>query len=89
MQTSRTLPLHTVLGAWSPTSLKLWFDQLSTLLAEKINAIYDALSGESAAEYMPLMLDGLRRKQRDAGIQLARPMRRFYKRALCVIFACL
>ena len=46
-------------GGLSPTSLKLWFDQLSTLLAEKINAIYDALSGESAAEYMRLMLDGL------------------------------
>lgn len=46
-------------GGLSPTNLKLWFDQLSTLLAEKINAIYDALSGESAAEYMRLMLDGL------------------------------
>ena len=46
-------------GGLSPTNLKLWFDQLSTLLAEKINAIYAALSGESAAEYMRLMLDGL------------------------------
>ena len=43
-------------GGLSPTALKLWFDQLSKLLADKINAIQDALSGDQAAEYIKLIL---------------------------------
>ena len=46
-------------GGLSPTALKLWFDQLSKLLADKINAIQDALSGENAAVYIKLILTGL------------------------------
>lgn len=46
-------------GGLSPTALKLWFDQLSKLLADKINAIQDALSGDNAAEYIKLILTGL------------------------------
>lgn len=46
-------------GGLSPTALKLWFDQLSKLLAGKINAIQDALSGDQAAEYIKLILTGL------------------------------
>lgn len=46
-------------GGLSPTALKLWFDQLSKLLADKINAIQDALSGDQAAEYIKLILTGL------------------------------
>lgn len=47
------------IGGLSPTALKLWFDQLSKLLADKINAIQDALSGDNAAEYIKLILTGL------------------------------
>ena len=46
-------------GGLSPTALKLWFDQLSKLLADKINAIQDVLSGDHAAEYIKLILTGL------------------------------
>ena len=46
-------------GGLSPTALKLWFDQLSKLLADKINALQDALSGDQAAEYIKLILTGL------------------------------
>ena len=46
-------------GGLSPTALKLWFDQLSKLIADKINAIQDALSGDNAAEYIKLILTGL------------------------------
>ncbi len=46
-------------GGLSPTALKLWFDQLSKLLADKLNAIQDALSGEQAAQYINLVLTGL------------------------------
>lgn len=46
-------------GGLSPTALKLWFDQLSKLLADKINAIQDTLSGDQAAEYIKLILAGL------------------------------
>lgn len=46
-------------GGLSPTALKLWFDQLSKLLADKINAIQDALSGDNAAAYIKLILTGL------------------------------
>lgn len=47
------------IGGLSPTALKLWFDQLSKLLADKINAIQNALSGDNAAEYIKLLLSGL------------------------------
>lgn len=47
------------IGGLSPTALKLWFDQLSKLLADKINAIQNALSGDNAAEYIKLILTGL------------------------------
>lgn len=46
-------------GGLSPTALKLWFDQLSKLLADKINGIHDTLGGENAAEYIKLDLTGL------------------------------
>ena len=46
-------------GGLSPTALKLWFGQLSKLLADKINAIQDALSGHQAAQYINLILTGL------------------------------
>lgn len=46
-------------GGLSPTSLKLWFDQIGTFVAEKINVIQDILSGESAAQYIRLNLTGL------------------------------
>lgn len=46
-------------GGLSPTSLKLWFDQIGKFIAEKINVIQDALSGESAAEYIRLTLTGI------------------------------
>ena len=46
-------------GGLSPTALKLWFDQLSKLLADKINDIHDTLGGENAAEYIKLDLTGL------------------------------
>ena len=46
-------------GGLSPTQLKLWFDQLATFLAEKLNMIQDTLSGEDAASYLKLDLSGL------------------------------
>ena len=46
-------------GGLSPTQLKLWFDQLSKLLADKINAIQNVLSGENAAEYVRIVLTEL------------------------------
>lgn len=46
-------------GGLSPTALKLWFDKLGKLLADKINTIHDALSGDQAAEYVKLILTGL------------------------------
>lgn len=46
-------------GGLSPTALKLWFDQLSKLLSDKINAIQDVLSSNDAAEYIKLDLEGL------------------------------
>ena len=44
-------------GGLSAENLKLWFDKLSTFLADKINEIYDALSANDAAEYIRLALD--------------------------------
>lgn len=46
-------------GGLSPTALKLWFDQLSKLLADKINGIQNTLSSDNAAEYIKLILTGL------------------------------
>lgn len=46
-------------GGLSPQQLKLWFDKLSTYLAEKINAVSDALSNNDAAEYIRIALDDL------------------------------
>ena len=65
-------------GGLSPTALKLWFDQLSKLLADKINAIQDALSGDNAAEYIKLILTGLA-STNETG--------EFQKRKLCGVFA--
>ena len=41
----------------SPQQLKIWFDKLATFLAEKINELYGAISGEDAADYIRLTLD--------------------------------
>lgn len=38
------------------TQLKLWFDKLSTLLAEKINELQNAIQGEDAAKYIGLAI---------------------------------
>lgn len=38
------------------TQLKLWFDKLSTLLAEKINELQNAIQGEDAAKYIGLAM---------------------------------
>lgn len=46
-------------GGLTPTELKLWFDQLGTFLAGKINAIQNALGGTDAASYIKLILTGL------------------------------
>ena len=40
----------------SPTQLKMWFDKLATLIAEKLNAIHDAFSANDAAAYVSLAL---------------------------------
>lgn len=45
-------------GGLSATQLKLWFDKLASFLADKINAIHEVLSGEDAAEYIRIALDG-------------------------------
>lgn len=37
--------------------LKLWFDKLATFLADKINDIQNAISGDEAGEYIKLKLD--------------------------------
>lgn len=42
----------------SPAQLKLWFDKLATLNAEKINELQDAISGGDAAKYIGLALEG-------------------------------
>lgn len=39
-------------GGLSSTQLKLWFDNLATLLAEKINEIQEVLCGGEATEYI-------------------------------------
>ncbi len=41
----------------SATQLKLWFDQLATFLAEKINEIQETISGDTAAQYIRVCLD--------------------------------
>ena len=46
-------------GGMSSTALKLWFDQIGKFIAEKINIIQDALSGDEAASYVKLNLTGL------------------------------
>ena len=46
-------------GGMSSTALKLWFDQIGKFIAEKINVIQDALSGDDAASYVKLDLSGL------------------------------
>lgn len=46
-------------GGLSPTNLKLWFDKIGTFIAEKINVIQDALSGDDAGSYVKLNLEGL------------------------------
>lgn len=46
-------------GGLSPTNLKLWFDQIGQLLSEKLNIIQDTLSGNDAASYIRLNLQGL------------------------------
>ena len=46
-------------GGMSSTALKLWFDQIGKFIAEKINIIQDALSGDDAASYVKLDLSGL------------------------------
>lgn len=38
----------------SPEGLKLWFDKLATLLADKVNELQTAISGEDAAKYIGL-----------------------------------
>lgn len=38
------------------TQLKLWFDKLSILLAEKINELQNAIQGEDAAKYIGLAM---------------------------------
>lgn len=43
----------------SSAQLKAWFDNLANLLAKKINAITEALEGESAPQYIRVNLDGL------------------------------
>ena len=40
----------------SPAQLKLWFDKLVTLAAEKINELQEAVNGEEAAKYIGLAL---------------------------------
>lgn len=40
----------------SPAQLKLWFDKLVTLVAEKINELQEAVNGEEAAKYIGLKL---------------------------------
>ena len=45
------------MGGLSAEALKLWFDQLSTFLAGKINDIQDAISGNDAAAYIRVALD--------------------------------
>ena len=41
----------------SATQLKLWFDNLATFLAEKINEVQNVIAGEDAAKYIRLALD--------------------------------
>ncbi|MBR3806672.1 MAG: hypothetical protein IKJ13_07590 [Clostridia bacterium] len=41
----------------SPAQLKLWFDKLVTLAAEKINELQEAINGEEAAKYIGLALE--------------------------------
>ena len=41
----------------SAAQLKLWFDKLATLLAERINEIVDTISSEEAANYIRVCLD--------------------------------
>ncbi len=53
------LPAAYGVGGLSPTNLKLWFDQIGKFIAEKVNLIQDALSGDDAASYVKLDLTGL------------------------------
>ncbi|MBO5009576.1 MAG: hypothetical protein J6D20_02585 [Clostridia bacterium] len=41
----------------SPAQLKLWFDKLVTLAAEKINELQEAINSEEAAKYIGLALE--------------------------------
>ena len=41
----------------SAAQLKLWFDKLATFLAERINEISDAISGDEATNYIRVCLD--------------------------------
>lgn len=41
----------------SPTQLKLWFDNLATFLADKVNEIQNAISADDAAAYIRILLD--------------------------------
>ena len=41
----------------SATQLKLWFDNLATFLADKINEVQNVIAGEDAAKYIRLALD--------------------------------
>ena len=41
----------------SAAQLKLWFDKLATLLAERINEIVDTISSDEAANYIRVCLD--------------------------------
>ena len=41
----------------SATQLKLWFDKLAMFLAERINEISDAISGDEATNYIRVCLD--------------------------------
>lgn len=45
-------------GNLTPEELKKSFDKLATFLAEKINEISDALSGENAGEYVAMHISG-------------------------------
>lgn len=44
-------------GGLSSNQLKLWFDNLASFLAEKINALQDVLGAEEAAQYIRIALD--------------------------------
>lgn len=50
-------PTQYGVGGLSPTGLKLWFDNLATFIAEKINEIQDMLVGDEAAKYIRVLLD--------------------------------